>query len=47
MVSQTDEMAESRLSTFLGLCDDLGVPMMAEKMEKWKPDYYKTNLTNA
>ncbi len=34
MVSRTDETADSRLRTFLGLCDHLRVPLVAEKTEK-------------
>ncbi len=34
MVSQTDEVADTRLATFLGLCDYLHVPVVADKTEK-------------
>ncbi len=34
MVSQTDEVADTRLATFLGLCDYLHVLVVADKMEK-------------
>ncbi len=34
MVSQMDETADSRLSTFLNLCDHLRVPVITEKTEK-------------
>ncbi len=34
MVSQTNEVADTRLATFLGLCDYLGVPVVADKTEK-------------
>ncbi len=34
MIGQTDEVADTRLATFLGLCDYLCVPVVADKMEK-------------
>ncbi len=34
MVSQTDEVADTRLATFLGLCDYLHVSVVADKMKK-------------
>ncbi len=34
IVSQTDEVADTRLATFLGLCGYLCVPVVSDKMEK-------------
>ncbi len=34
MVSMGDEVAETRLRTFLGLCEELGIPILAENTEK-------------
>ncbi len=34
MVSMGDEVAETRLRTFLGLCEELGIPVVVEKTEK-------------
>ncbi len=34
MVSMGDEVAETRLRTFLGICKELGIPVVAEKTKK-------------
>ncbi len=34
MVSTDDEVANEKLKTLLGLCDDLGIPVIEDKMEK-------------